>query len=65
MAGECVQPRAHSRRMSSKKAWGVIYMYSPITWEAEAGGWLVQGQPELHSALCKEEVGGLAGQFRD
>lgn len=53
--GECLQ----------RNPGGVIYMYSPITWEAEAGGWLAQGQPELHHAPCKEEVGGLEGQFRD
>lgn len=53
--GECLQ----------RKPGGVIYKYNPISWKAEAEGWLVQGQPELHSAPCKEEVGGLEGQFRD
>lgn len=58
MAGGCVHHRDHSRRTSQRKSGGVIHMHNPITWETEAGGWPVQGQPELHCVACKKERSG-------
>jgi hypothetical protein len=42
------------RKEESDKTGTVTHICNPNTWEAEAGGWRIQGQPGLHGETLSE-----------